>query len=94
VKKFSNLQSRSLLCATAGMLTVLIVAGTKPAAAQASDAAERCTADVMRLCSESVPDQDRIVACLRAKRGQVSEGCRSAMKPQGGKRSVRRRHKS
>jgi len=79
----------------AGLLTVLIVvADTKPAAAQASDAAERCTADVMRLCSESVPDQDRIVACLKAKRGQVSEGCRSAMKPQGGKRSARRRHKS
>ncbi len=73
MKKLSNIQSRSLLCAMAGVLTVLMVAGgTKPAAAQASDAADRCTPDVMRLCSEFVPDADRIVACLKAKRRQLS----------------------
>jgi hypothetical protein len=93
VKKLSNLQSRSLLCAMAGVLTVLIVAaGAKPAAAQASDAAERCTPDVMRLCNEFVPEQDRIVACLKAKRAQLSPECRGALTPQG--RSARRHHKS
>ena len=73
MKKFSNIQSRSLLCAVAGVLTVLMVAGgTRPAAAQASDAADRCTPDVMRLCSEFIPDADRIVGCLKAKRRQLS----------------------
>jgi hypothetical protein len=76
----------------AGVLTVLIVAGTKPAAAQASDAAERCTPDVMKLCNEFVPEQDRIVACLKAKRAQLSSECRSALAPQG--RSSHRHHKS
>jgi hypothetical protein len=94
VKKLSNRPSRSLLCAMAGVLTVLIVAaGTKPAAAQASDAADRCTPDVMRLCNEFIPDADRITACLKSKRGQLSPSCRTALQPQGS-RSSRRRHKS
>jgi len=95
VKKLSNIQSRSLLCAMAGVLTVLIVAAsTKPAAAQASDAADRCTPDVMRLCNEFIPDADRIVACLKSKRTQLTPSCRSALQPQGSSRSTRRRHKS
>jgi hypothetical protein len=93
VKKLSSLQSRSLLCAMAGVLTVLIVAGTKPAAAQASDAADRCTPDVMRLCNEFIPDADRITACLKSKRRQLTPSCASALQPQGS-RSSRRRHKS
>ena len=94
MQKLSNLQSRSLLCAMAGVLTALIVvAGTKPAAAQASDAAERCTPDVMRLCNEFIPDADRITACLKSKRRQLTPACLTALQPQGS-RSSRRRHKS
>ena len=95
MKKLSSLQSRPLLWATAGVLTSLIVAvGTKPAAAQASDAAERCTPDVMRLCNEFIPDADRITACLKSKRRQLTPSCASALQPQGSSRSSRRRHKS
>ena len=95
MKKFSKIQSRSLLCAVAGVLTVLMVAGgTKPAAAQSSDAADRCTPDVMRLCNEFIPDADRIVACLKSKRRQLTPSCASALQPQGSSRSSRRRHKS
>jgi hypothetical protein len=96
VKKLSSLPSRSLLCATAGALTLLIVAaGSRPAAAQASDAADRCTPDVMRLCNEFIPDADRIVACLKSKRRQLTPSCASALQqPQGSSRSSRRRHKS
>ena len=79
----------------AGVLTILMVTGgTKPAGAQAADAADRCTPDVMRLCSEFVPDADRIVACLKAKRRQLSDSCRTALQPAGRgekrKRRVRR----
>ena len=49
----------------------MVAGGTKPAAAQASDAADRCTPDVMRLCNEFIPDADRIVVCLKAKRRQL-----------------------
>jgi hypothetical protein len=94
VKKLSNIQTRSLLCAMAGVLTLLIVAaGPRPAAAQSSDAADRCTPDVMRLCNEFIPDADRIVACLKAKRRQLTPACLSALQPQGS-RSSRRRHRS
>ena len=62
---------------------LLVAATTKPAAAQASDAADRCTPDVMRLCSEFVPDADRIVVCLKAKRRQFSPSCLSALTGDG-----------
>ena len=95
MKKLSNLQSRSLLCAMAGVLTLLIVAaGTRPAAAQASDASDRCTPDVMRLCNEFIPDADRIVVCLKSKRKQLTPPCLCALQPKGGSRSARRHHKS
>ena len=91
MKKISKIQSRSLLCAVAGVLTVLMVAGgTSPAAAQSSDAADRCTPDVMRLCNEFIPDADRIVVCLKAKRRQLSPGCLTALQPSGGKAKKRR----
>jgi hypothetical protein len=36
-----------------------------------------CTGDVFRLCSSEIPDRERITACMRQKRAQLSEGCRS-----------------
>jgi hypothetical protein len=86
-----------MLCAMAGVLTLLIVtADVKPAAAQASDAADRCTPDVMRLCNEFIPDADRIVACLKAKRRQLTPTCLSALTSGGGKAKKRRarRHRA
>ena len=94
MKNVSEIQSRSLLCAMAGMLTILMVAGaTRPAAAQASDAADRCTPDVMRLCSEFIPDADRIVKCLKAKRRQLTPSCLTALQPSGSRSKRRRAHR-
>lgn len=36
-----------------------------------------CTPDVWRLCSEHIPDTDRIVSCLRQNRPNLSNGCRT-----------------
>ncbi len=69
----------------------MLVAGPTPALAQASDAADRCTPDVMRLCSEYIPDADRIVVCLKAKRRQLSPSCMSALAPAGTKSKKRHR---
>jgi hypothetical protein len=92
VKHLSNVLSRSLLCATAGALTLLMVAGsTTPAAAQSSDAADRCTPDVMRLCSEFIPDANRIVVCLKAKRRQLSPSCLSVMTSGKGSQKAKKR---
>ena len=36
-----------------------------------------CTPDVWRLCSDQVPDVNRIVACLRQNVPQLSSSCRA-----------------
>lgn len=36
-----------------------------------------CTPDVWRLCSDQVPDVNRIVSCLRQNTPQLSNGCRA-----------------
>lgn len=36
-----------------------------------------CTPDVWRLCSDQIPDVNRIVACLQQNRPQLSVGCRA-----------------
>jgi hypothetical protein len=78
-----------LLCA-AGVLAVLGAAAiTRPAMAQSADAANLCTGDVMRLCSEFIPDADRIVGCLKAKRRQLSAPCMHALASGGGKANKR-----
>jgi len=59
----------------------LVAVSGKPAAAQSADAQERCTEDVMRLCSEFVPDADSIVVCLKAKRLQLTSSCLNALSP-------------
>ncbi len=81
----SLLSSRSLLGAAAGFLltgmaaSVAITASATPARAQAANAADLCTPDVMRLCDAFIPDADRIVVCLKQKRRQLSAGCRGAL---------------
>ncbi len=42
-----------------------------------------CTSDVWRLCSDQIPDEDRIVACLRQNTPQLSDGCRAVFETNG-----------
>jgi hypothetical protein len=44
----------------------------------------------MRLCSEFVPDADRIVKCLKVKRRQLSPSCATALQPKGGSKSSKK----
>lgn len=56
-----------------------------------------CTPDVWRLCSDQIPDTNRIVACLQQNAPNLSSGCRAvfqsnnsmpqsqAVPPQGGR---------
>ena len=80
--RYATFNRSGVLAAAAGLALLFIAA---PASAQAPDAADRCTPDVMRLCSEFVPDADRIVQCLKVKRKQLSPSCASALQPQGSK---------
>lgn len=36
-----------------------------------------CTGDVFRLCASEIPSVERITACMRRQRANLSEGCRS-----------------
>src|SRR5471032_239404 len=70
---------RPAVAAQSLMMLVLVVVSGKAAIAQSADAQERCTGDVMRLCSEFVPDADSIVVCLKAKRLQLTSSCLNAL---------------
>jgi hypothetical protein len=43
-----------------------------------------CTPDVFRLCSEQMPDVNRIVACLRQNTPQLSGRCRAVFESNAG----------
>jgi hypothetical protein len=62
-------------------IVLLVAANGTPVTAQSVDAQERCTGDVMRLCSEFVPDADSIVICLKAKRLRLTSSCLQALSP-------------
>lgn len=40
------------------------------------DAQTACTPDVFRLCSAEIPNETRIVACLKQKKARLSPGCK------------------
>ena len=73
-------RSRFLFGLAVGLLS-FVAGNARPAAAQSADAEARCTGDVMRLCSEFVPDADAIVVCLKAKRLQLEPSCLNALSP-------------
>jgi hypothetical protein len=68
------------------VLTLALAIGGLGAAAGAAPADEyrgtmeqqmACTPDVWRLCSDQIPDVDRIVACLQRNTPNLSTGCRA-----------------
>jgi hypothetical protein len=72
----------NLLCVRGFQLVACVAFGSAlwPAASQAfteEDQRRLCTGDVMRLCSAEIPDVERITACMRRQRANLSEGCRN-----------------
>ncbi|MDQ8730127.1 hypothetical protein [Bradyrhizobium sp. LHD-71] len=43
------------------------------------EAQMKCSDDAFRLCSSEIPDVERITACMKQRRDQVSADCRSVM---------------
>lgn len=67
----SKLVAASLLAL--GLMTTASLAYTQ-------EQQQLCTGDAMRLCSEAIPDVDRVTACMVAKRSQLSDGCKSVFR--------------
>lgn len=42
---------------------------------------DACTPDVFRLCGDFIPDEPRILACLRSKHDQLSPACAVVIDP-------------
>lgn len=66
----------TLLLACAGL------GAAHAADAPAAAALEACKADVEKLCPGVQPGEGRIAACLKDKRRQLSDGCKTAIKEQ------------
>ncbi|MDQ2082329.1 hypothetical protein RA307_19235 [Xanthobacteraceae bacterium Astr-EGSB] len=73
--------SHRFACFTmAGLLA--LASGIMPAAAQGSEEERRaCTPDAMRLCREYIPNVERIIACMVARRAELSPACQAFFKP-------------
>lgn len=71
-----------------------LLIGLHAAAAQdrMAEARQACTPEAMRLCSEFVPDANRVKACMMRKRSQLSQPCRVAMARVGGGHHGHRHH--
>ena len=40
---------------------------------------EACMGDALRLCGSEIPDVDRVLVCMRAKKSQVSARCKATI---------------
>ena len=77
-----NQQMRKLIVACCLALSVgAFLYNPNGAAAQggAPDVREICTPDAMRVCSEFIPDADKVRICMLRRRAQLSPACRQAM---------------
>jgi hypothetical protein len=57
------------------------------------EAQQACTPDAMRLCADVIPDVAKVTACMMAKRSQLSEACRVAMRGGGHEGREARHHR-
>ena len=58
---------------------VVVVAISGAASAQSSDPRGACKADYDKFCAGIAPGSGKIVACLNAKRDQLSATCRTVL---------------
>jgi hypothetical protein len=63
------------------LIPVISFAAQNPAPAQENrgtlEQQLACTPDVFRLCGAEIPDENRIVACLRQNTAQLDEPCKA-----------------
>jgi hypothetical protein len=69
---------RSAICQAALMLAFALSASLLPSASHAytPEQQQACSGDAFRLCSDAIPDVDRVTVCMIRNRSQLSPGCR------------------
>jgi hypothetical protein len=90
------MRSIFFICCLALPAGALLIGGSQSAVAQTVDVRQACTPDALRLCSEFVPDEAKITACMHRKYAQIGAECRSAMAAgrKGGSHHARHRRSS
>jgi len=73
--KFRAILAFLLLC------TAFVPAIFVPGTARADDKQDQqaCMNDAMTVCSQFIPDRERVAACLISNRSRLSEACRTAL---------------
>ena len=61
------------IVAALGSLPIPSWADFQPTAEQRA----ACTGDAFRLCSSDIPNMSRVIACMQAKKSQLSPRCRA-----------------
>lgn len=56
-----------------------MLAGIATAVAETPEQRQACTDDAFQLCSDAMPDRERVFACLAEKRHLISPLCREGM---------------
>lgn len=57
-----------------------IASAAAPASAGAQEDQQACMNDALTVCSQFVPDRDRVAGCLMSNRSRISPACRVALK--------------
>ena len=50
-----------------------------PASAGAQEDQQACMNDALTICSQFIPDRDRVAGCLMSNRSRISPACRTAL---------------
>jgi hypothetical protein len=86
----SGRTSRILLVLSLGAFTAAL---TEAVAQGTAEQRAACTPDAFRLCSSEIPDVARVLACMKAKRANLSAECRAAAFPSEKHRHELSRHR-
>ena len=60
-----------------GLFLVLLATGAARADVATPEQKRACTPDVYRLCAGEIPNVKAITACLRRRKGNLSDACRA-----------------
>jgi hypothetical protein len=93
INKFKAIRA-GIAMAAAGILLLISVGSFSSANAQyrgTPEMQQACTPDVMRLCNDDVPDVDKIVACMKRNRPNLSPACGAVFGVGLSRREPRRR---
>lgn len=82
------MRSTRFLCWLALPVGLVIGSINGVSAEPSNEAVQACTPDAMRLCSEFIPDREKVRTCMLRKRHELSEACLTAMR--GGAHQRRR----